>query len=137
MKNLPTLNLASAIKNIFNTVLILSVIFAYGIGSIAVIEVEHDHEVNHEVAKSDHDHGHDHHHDNGDHNDSDNSDENNENSHSHKHSHFITFEMPPVFDNTNSHNTDLVSCVIERLTPECMLRPEGPYYALSKPPQKA
>ena len=121
------MSLSSTIKNIFNAALVLSVLFAYGVGSVATIEVEHNHEDEGTLTSSDHGHEHEHHHDHGD-NDGSNNEENDNESEgdSHRHSHFIAFDMPPMFNSTNTQNVALAKCVTVRLTPECISCPEGP-----------
>jgi|GEM_PF-5472632 len=118
----------------FNTVLVLSVLLAYGVGNIAAIEVVHEGDCHITISECDHGHDHDHHH--GDHQDSDGDDEENGHSHSHSHSHFVSFDVPPVLSPINTPKLNLLQSATFKFAAESVLRPEGPFYDLTKPPQR-
>lgn len=133
--------LLSSINSFFNACLVLSVLFVYGFGPVAVVEVEHEHEEPQVLAfLENHDrHDHDHHDHGGDEHPSDEGGDDNSSEdhspHSHRHSHFVSFDLPTAFGSATFPVLKRLKCFMERLDTESVLCPDGPFYDLLKPPQ--
>lgn len=132
-----------AIEALLKTILTLSVVVVYGVGSVAGVEFEHDHGASHSVESSevpthhDHDH-HGHHHDDHDGGEDDKGGEtpiDEGNSTSHQHSHVVPFDTQVATSFLNLLASTVGGFSNERLVPEKDLCPDGPFYELSKPPQ--
>ena len=117
--------------------LTLSVVVIYGIGSVAGIELAHEHEVAHasDFSEDSHHHHHHHHHGDDDHQDGGGEDSSGEDgSPSHPHSHFITFDTQMATGQPNTLSCKVSEFSSERLAPEVALRPDEPFYELEQPP---
>ncbi len=138
------MSIRRSVEALLQTVLSLSIVVVYGVGSVAAIEFEHDHGDCHSVesteAPNDHHHDHDGHHHHDDHN-GDEGDrggeapDGKEDSTSHHHSHLISFDTQFATDLVNLLPSEVGEFSNERLVPEKDLCPDGPFYELSKPPQ--
>lgn len=137
----PHMSIRTTIEILLQTVLTISVVLVYGVGSVAAIEIEHDHG-DLPTASSD-SHHHHHHHDDHDH-DSDNGENDDSGdelpgeegeSTSHRHSHVVSFDTQVATSFVNILTSTAGGFSNERLVPEEDLRPDSPYYELSKPPQ--
>ncbi|MEJ6581453.1 MAG: hypothetical protein QNL33_08675 [Akkermansiaceae bacterium] len=135
----PHMSIRTTIEILLQTVLTISVVLVYGVGSVAAIEIEHDHG-DLPAASSD---SHHHHHDDHDH-DSDNGENDDSGdelpgeegeSTSHRHSHVVSFDTQVATSFVNILTSTAGGFSNERLVPEEDLRPDSPYYELSKPPQ--
>jgi ABC-type nickel/cobalt efflux system permease component RcnA len=142
--NVTEVSIRAAIEALLQTVLTLSIVVVYGVGSVAAVEFEHDHGDSHSVesteAPNEHHHDHDGHHHHDDHN-GDEDDKGGEtpddegNSTSHHHSHIVSFDTQVATNLVNLLPIGALGFSIERLAPEKDLCPDGPFYELSKPPQ--
>lgn len=128
----------AAIGGILQSILTLSVVFVYGVGPIAAIEVEHSHEDSGAPASHEHHHhyndGEEGHH-GGNNDGSDEQPNKDEDSSSHRHSHFLSFDTHVAYSPPNIQSPKVMVFANERLIPEVALCPDGPFYDLSKPPQ--
>jgi len=137
-------SIRAAIEAILQTVLTLSVVVVYGVGSIAAVEIEHDHGDSHPVESTEAPHEH-HHHDHDDHHHDDHNGgeddrdgetpDDEENSSSHHHSHVVSFDTQVATNFANLLPFEVGGFSNARLVPEKDLCPDGPFYELSKPPQ--
>jgi ABC-type nickel/cobalt efflux system permease component RcnA len=136
----PHMSIRTTIEILLQTVLTISVVLVYGVGSVAAIEIEHDHG---DLPAASSDSHHHHHHDDHDH-DSDNGENDDSGdelpgeegeSTSHRHSHVVSFDTQVATSFVNILTSTAGGFSNERLVPEEDLRPDSPYYELSKPPQ--
>ena len=136
----PHMSIRTTIEILLQTVLTISVVLVYGVGSVAAIEIEHDHG---DLPTASSDSHHHHHHDDHDH-DSDNGENDDSGdelpgeegeSTSHRHSHVVSFDTQVATSFVNILTSTAGGFSNERLVPEEDLRPDSPYYELSKPPQ--
>lgn len=120
---------------IFQALLIIAVSFGTVLGSSVVVEIEHSHEVS---TGHDHQHGgHDHH----SHEDEapspvENSHDGEHDNEDHRHSHVVSLgaDVPfvvPDFSVTQA----IASEILVNILPSSDQFPDGPYFALIKPPQ--
>lgn len=137
-------SIRSTIEAFFKTVLTLSVVVVYGVGSVAGVEFEHDHGDSQPLDSTESSHEH-HHHDHDDHHhDAPNGGEDNRGgeapdqeggSSSHHHSHVVSFDTQVTTNFVDLLTSTVGGFSIERLVAEANLCPDGPFYELSKPPQ--
>lgn len=127
----------AVIEAMLQTVLTLSVVVVYGVGSGAAVEIEHDHGDSHLVESIEAPHEHHHHDDHkGGENDRGGETPDDEgNPTSHHHSHVISFDTQVATNLVNLLPFEVGGFSNERLVPEKDLCPDGPFYELSKPPQ--
>jgi ABC-type nickel/cobalt efflux system permease component RcnA len=135
----------TTIVALLQTVLTLSVVVVYGVGSVVAVEIEHDHGDDHSVESTKaphehHHHNHDDHHHHDDHNGGEDdrggeTPDDEENSSSHHHSHVVSFETQVATNFVNLLASTVGNLLNERFVSEKDLCPDGPFYELSKPPQ--
>ena len=142
--SVPPVSIRAVIETMLQTVLTLSIVVVYGVGSVAAVEFEHDHGDSHPVESTEAPHEH-HHHDHDDHHHDDHNGgeddrggetpDDEENSSSHHHSHVVSFDTQVATNFVNLLASTVGSFSNERIIPEKDLCPDGPFYELSKPPQ--